>query len=68
MQFENGISQWIGDAEAIERRPNAPDRNGFGSASSYDEAADTDIVTGLNSHPSRKIEGLRSWRGAWGWR
>ena len=40
----------------------------FGSASRDDEAADANVVTGLNSHPGREVEGLRRrGRGYDGW-
>ena len=29
----------------------------FGNAARDDEAADSNVITGLNSHPSRKVDG-----------
>ena len=52
-----------------QRRSNGPQEHMLGSASRDDEAADANIIAGLNSHPSREVEGLRrrSRRGGWGW-
>ena len=40
----------------------------FRSGSRDDEPADANIITGLNSHTSREVNGLRRWRRTWCWR
>ena len=65
MQFQHRISQRIGDTEACQRRSDGPDEHMLGNASCNDEAADANIVAGLNSHTRREVNGLR-WRRTWG--
>ena len=63
-----GSANASGNAVTGQRRSNSPDEHVFRSASGNDEPADANIVTGLNSHTSREVDGLRCWRWRWGWR
>ena len=64
-----GSSQGIGDTELCQG-PNGADHHVFRNRSRDDEAADANIIAGLNKHPRREIEGLRRSSGgcAWGCR
>ena len=62
VQFEHRISQHIGNTDLRQRRSNGPEEHMFGSGSRDDEPADANIVTGLDSHPSREVDGLRRGR------
>ena len=59
MQFEHWVSEHIDDAIAGQRRSNGPDDHTFRRASRNDEAADANLITGLDSHPGREVNGFR---------
>ena len=59
VQFEHRVSQRIGDTGTCQRRSDPPNKHMFGSASRDDKAADAHVITGLNSHTGREVDGLR---------
>ena len=59
VQFQDRIGQRVGNTRLSQRRSDGPEEHMFRSGSRDDEAADANVVTGLNSHPRREIDGLR---------